>query len=163
MECRVFYLPTDYHATIRLSNIDGGGDSDHPQPEPEKSKSAVLASDLAVAQQRLSDGSTLVHEIVLRRGSPAGRPLLPRPTRSSVTHPTSGAGDSDSVSLGDDDPATSLSRRLTTSGPSGLLPDLVDLEKDKSRGGVLRVGMRPDDSGSLRLDVRSAEDWRVVW
>lgn len=112
----------------------------------ERNRSFFLASDLAVAQQLLTNGSTLVHGIVVRH-----RDMADQLKTSTTPAPCLSVVRREGISPRDHDLSTLRSKQSNMSIRS--LIDFPDLEKADS-GGIVRVGIRPDGDGPLRLQVQ---------
>lgn len=143
------FLPTDYRTAIPLSDTDAddtGAGSEAVRTQEGSKQESVLASDVAVAQQRLSDGSTLIHEIVLQYTTRDNRTLIRRGTRKRKADNTGSDVDAD------DDTLTLVSQ--ITNPFADSLSGIKDLEYNAGSRGVLRLGIRPDEDGPLRLHVQ---------
>lgn len=141
------FLSTDYHTAIPLSDINSTSDNTAERLRSEWSEKSTEASDLAVAQQRLSDGSTLVHEIVMRHRYVENETLISGRVK---TRNSANVGGPDSSM---DDNMNSLHTRRSDIS-AGSLGNLLDHENDRSgASGVVRVGIRPDVNGLLSLQI----------
>lgn len=146
-------MPTEYRTAIPHSNNDDGtgttisSSDSNIELDGECSKHSILASDLAVAQQRLSDGSTLVHEIVVLRCSMVDQLL----NSQRATRRERDGADEECIRHLDDDTSSLRSERSKLY--AGSVANLSDIERDDARG-VVRLGIKPDDDGPLRLYVQ---------
>lgn len=125
-------LPAQYHPGTLLSAENGEAGPAAGRPR------AHMVSDLAVAQLRLTDSSTLVHEVIVRHAQ-----------LSDAQNQVHFRGDDASV--------RSRSRHSIISSKI----DLEDMEADDDRAtGVVRLALLPDPSGDerLRLSVRLEDD-----
>ncbi|KAF8315604.1 hypothetical protein DL93DRAFT_2096617 [Clavulina sp. PMI_390] len=167
------FLHTKYHSVAPTT--------DHDSPTSPTEHENHMVSDIFIAQQRLSDTSTLVHEIVLRhwqltslQNATSRLMQLPiSPTRDQNRR--RGPSPLGTVAASSDVSSTDLDGMVTTeeesrnsrNGPrlsvssrkrqamhsrAGSVTSLTDLET-QDMSGTIKIGIRPDTDGPLRLQV----------